>query len=155
MWRIRIAVPVLALVAVALPGCDEVPNQSTGPGGISVTVRIIFEGATQLESDLPPAALPCVTGVGATHVHPSWRNFAAVPMIPVPPTRYELVFTDTPINTRVSFRVNDQNFCDENATGAVTTNVIVNNVRLNQNTITPVDEPGFAFTVGPDGTVTQ
>jgi hypothetical protein len=68
-----------------------------------------------------------------------------------------LDLTDAPINTRLTFRVNDQNFCDENPTGAVTRNIIVNDVRLNQNATTPGtgDEPGFAFTVASDGTVSQ
>jgi hypothetical protein len=114
-------------------------------------------GATARRSDLPASAQPCVSGVGATHTHPSWRNFAAIPLQPVPPDRYEISFTDVPVNTRVSFRVNDQNACDENPTGAVTRNVFVNGIRLIQNTTTPGngDEPGFAFTIAPNGTISQ
>jgi hypothetical protein len=155
MHRTRTAFAVAALITFASPACDDVPRQSMGPGGVAVTLRVIFQGPTERDPDLPPAALPCVTGVGATHIHPSWRDFAGIPMVPVPPSRYEIVFTDAPVNTRLTFRVNDQNFCDENPTGAVTGNIIVNDVRLTQNTITPVDEPGFAFTLAPDGTVTQ
>jgi hypothetical protein len=75
----------------------------------------------------------------------------------VPPDRYDIVFTDVPVSTRVSFRVNDQNACDENPTGAVTRNTSANDVRLNQNTTTPGngDEPGYAFTISPNGTITQ
>ncbi len=64
---------------------------------------------------------------------------------------------DVPVDTRVSFRVNDQNACDENPTGAVTRNVFVNEIRLIQNTTTPGngDEPGFAFRVARDGRITQ
>ena len=96
-------------------------------------------------------------GVGVTHTHPGWRNFAAVPLTPVPPDRYEITFTDVPINARVSFRVNDQNFCDQNPTGAVLRNVFANDVELVQNTTTPGngDEPGFALTVSASGRVTQ
>ena len=62
-----------------------------------------------------------------------------------------------PVDSRVSFRVNDQNACDENPTGAVTRNVFVNDVRLAQNTTTPGngDEPGFAFTIMSNGTIRQ
>ena len=69
----------------------------------------------------------------------------------------EITFTDVPVDTRVSFRVNDQNSCDENPTGAVTRNVFVNDLRLIQNATTPGngDEPGFAFTVAANGTVSQ
>jgi hypothetical protein len=57
----------------------------------------------------------------------------------------------------VSFRINDQNSCDENPTGAVTRNVLANDVRLVQNTTTPGngDEPGYAITVAANGTVSQ
>jgi hypothetical protein len=76
---------------------------------------------------------------------------------PIPPDRYEIAFTDVPVNARVLFRVNDQNACDENPTGAVTRNVLVNNIRLIQNATTPGngDEPGFAFTIAPNGAISQ
>lgn len=117
----------------------------------------MFLGATARRIDIPPAAQACVTGVGATHIHPSWRSFAAIPLQPVPPDRYEISFNDVPVTTRVSFRINDQNHCDENPTGAVTRNVFANEVRLTQNATTPGngDEPGFAFTVTATGTVSQ
>jgi len=74
-----------------------------------------------------------------------------------PIERYEITFTDVPVNARVSLRVNDQNACDENPTVAVTRNVCVNDVRLVQNAITPGngDEPGFAFTICSSGTISQ
>ena len=64
---------------------------------------------------------------------------------------------DTPGLTMLEGRRDLQNACDENPTGAVTRNVFVNNVRLIQNATTPGngDEPGFAFTVAANGTVTQ
>jgi hypothetical protein len=107
--------------------------------------------------DLPPSAQACVDGVGATHTHPSWRNFAGIPLEPVPPDRYEITFGDVPVDTRVSFRINDQNSCDQNPTGAVTRNVSVNDVDLVQNATTPGqgDEPGFAISVTAGGRVTQ
>ena len=121
------------------------------------TVRIVFAGPTSLRADLPASAQACVSGVGVTHTHPSWRSFAAIPLQAVPPDRYEISFSDVPVNTRVSFRVNDRNSCDENPTGAVTRNILVNDIRLVQNTTTPGngDEPGFAFTIAPNGTISQ
>jgi hypothetical protein len=154
--RVRTAVWVIAAVAsLASLGCDDAPtspNQSTTP-----TVRIVFLGSTTRRSDLPSSAQACVSGVGATHIHPSWRNFAGIPLQPVPPDRYEITFNDVPVGMRVSFRVNDQNACDENPTGAVTRNVFANDVRLIQNTTTPGngDEPGYALTVSPNGTISQ
>jgi hypothetical protein len=121
------------------------------------TIRLAFLGPTARRSDLPSSAQACVSGVGATHAHPSWRNFAVVPLQPVPPNRYEITFSDVPLNTRVSFRVNDQNWCDQNPTGAVTRDILVNEVRLVQNTTTPGngEEPGFAFTISSNGTISQ
>ena len=142
---------IAALTAVA-PACDS----STAPS-TEATVRVVFMGPTARRTDLPASAQACVSGVGATHIHPSWRNFAASPLQAVPPDRYEITLTDAPVNTRLSFRVNDQNSCDENPTGAVTRNVFVNNLRMVQNTTTPGtgDEPGYAFVVAADGTISQ
>ena len=155
--RVQVRVPVVVAVIVSSTflACDDgpaSPSQST-----TATVRIVFLGSTTRRSDLPASAQACVMGVGATHIHPSWRNFAAIPLQPVPPERYEIMVDDVPIGTRVSFRVNDQNSCDENPTGAVTRNVFANDVRLVQNTTTPGngDEPGYAFTVAASGGVTQ
>ncbi len=150
--RVRL---IAVAVSVGLASCDETPvgpTPSTAP-----TVRIVFAGSTTRRSDLPASAAACVSGVGATHIHPSWRNFAGIALQPVPPDRYEITFNDVPIGMRVSFRVNDQNSCDENPTGAVTRNVFANDVRLVQNTTTPGsgDEPGYALTVDATGRISQ
>ena len=146
-------------LSLATVGCNEAngPSAPTPSSGSAAIVRIVFMGATTRRTDLPASAQACVNGVGATHTHPSWRNFAGIPMQPVPPDRYEISFTDVPINTRVSFRVNDQNACDENSTGAVTRGVFANDVRLIQNTTTPGngDEPGFAFSIAANGAISQ
>ena len=150
---------VVAGLAVAALSCDESTRTATpGPSSsTTATVRIVFAGPTARRIDLPASALACVSGVGFTHIHPSWRSFEAIALQPVVPDRYEITFTDVPVNTRVSFRVNDQNSCDENPTGAVTRNVFVNDVRLIQNATTPGngDEPGFAFTITSNGTISQ
>ena len=147
-------------LSVAALGCDEPtsPSSPTNPSGsTTATVRLVFLGPTARRADLPASAQDCVNGVGATHTHPSWRSFASIPLQPVAPDRYEISFTDVPVNTRVSFRVNDQNACDENPTGAVTRNVRVNDVTLSQNATTPGngDEPGYAFTIAPNGAISQ
>lgn len=149
-------VAAAAMVGVAAAACDEATS-STGPSSELATVRIVFLGSTTRRSDLPASALACANGVGLTHIHPSWRSFAGLPLQPVPPDRYQIVFDDVPVSTRVSFRINDQNSCDENSTGAVTRNIVVNDIRLIQNATTPGngDEPGYAFTVARNGTVSQ
>ena len=131
-------------------------NEST-PTGAAATLNVVFRGSTSRRTDLPAAAQACVSGVGATHIHPSWHNYAATVLRAIPPDRYEIAFTDVPLDTRVSFRVNDQNFCDLNPTGAVVRNVFANGVELVQNTLTPGsgDEPGFALMVSSSGRVSQ
>ena len=135
--------------------CEETPSSPT-PGTVT-TVRIVFQGSTTRRSDLPASAQTCVSGVGSTHIHPSWRDFAAINLQPVPPDRYEITFSDVPAGTRVTFRVNDQNSCDQNPTGAVTQNIFANDVRLVQNTTTPGngDEPGYALIVAANGAISQ
>ena len=153
--------PLLCLLVAAMSfastGCNDAPAAASPPESGGPNLRIVFLGSTARRSDLPPSAQACVGGVGATHIHPSWRGFAGIPLTPVPPDRYEITFTDVPVGTRVSFRVNDQNACDENPTGAVTRNVFANDVRLVQNTTTPGngDEPGYALTVAANGTISQ
>ena len=151
---------VLAAAAMLAIGCDEstTPAAPTPqPGASTATVRFVYQGATARRTDLSMSAQACVNGVGATHIHPSWRDFAAISLPAFPPDRYEISFTDVPLNTRVSFRINDQNSCDENPTGAVTRNVLANGVRLAQNATTPGngDEPGFAFSIAAAGAITQ
>jgi hypothetical protein len=147
---------IVLIAGMTVFACDDDPPGSPSQP-TSATVRIVFLGSTSRRSDLPASAQACVSGVGATHIHPSWRNFASIPLQAVPPERYEIAFNDVPVGTRVSFRVNDQNSCDENPTGAVTRNVFANDVRLMQNTTTPGngDEPGYALTVAANGSFTQ
>lgn len=149
----HIAVAVIA--SLTLTACDDTPSSPTP--STTPTVRIVFLGSTARRTDLPSSADGCVAGVGATHIHPSWRGFAGIALTPVPPDRYEMTFTDVPPGTPVSFRINDQNSCDENPTGAVTRNVFANDVRLVQNATTPGngDEPGYALTVAANGAISQ
>lgn len=154
--RTAVLISILATLCCS-DSTTPTPTAPT-PGGVtSATVRIVFLGATTRRADLPASSQECVNGVGATHTHPSWRAFAGIPLQAFPPDRYEISFSDVPVGTRVSFRVNDQNACDENPTGAVTRNVIVNDVSLAQNTTTPGngEEPGFAFTITATGTISQ
>ena len=146
---------VAVIASLTAAACEETPASPT-PSTVA-TVRIVFQGSTTRRSDLPASVQACVSGVGSTHIHPSWRDFAAINLQPVPPDRYEITFSDVPAGTRVTFRVNDQNSCDENPTGAVTRNIFANDVRLVQNTTTPGngDEPGYALVVAANGAINQ
>lgn len=49
------------------------------------------------------------------------------------PASAQACFDGVGTTHKASFQVNDQNFCDENPTGAVTRNIFVNGIRLVQN----------------------
>lgn len=118
-------------------------------------MRIVYRASTTLRTDLPASAQPCVQGVGRTHIHPSWRGYAAFTMTALGADRWEITFDDVPTNLRQAIRVSDGNVCDENPTGAATRNVFANDVLLVEIVPTPGSgtEPGLAFTVAPDGRV--
>src|SRR5262245_28602674 len=100
LLKIPLTVGIFA-AALSLAACDET-NGADGPSGAGMAaIRIVFVGSTTRRADLPASAQACANGVGATHTHPSWRNFASIPLQPVPPDRYDISFSDVPINTRV------------------------------------------------------
>jgi hypothetical protein len=148
---------LVALSSATLAACDETDMPSGPTTTTGATVRIVFFGQTTRRADLPASAEACANGVGMTHIHPSWRNFEAIPLTAVPPDRYEITMSGVPIDRQVTFRINDQNYCDVNPTGAVRSNVTANDVALINNTTTPGNglEPGFAMTVSRDGSISQ
>lgn len=141
------------ICGIAILGCAE-EGALPRPAPTTTTASIEYSASTQ--PALPPSVQDCVRGVGATHVHPSWRGFAAVTIRIVGAERFELTFNDVPVNQRLSIRVSDANACLENPTGAATRNVFANGVRLTDIVTTPGSgpEPGLAFTVTGDGRVT-
>jgi len=142
----------VALAGLTSLGCND-DGAPARPTPTTATVLIAYLAPTQ--PVLPPAVQDCVRGVGATHVHPSWRGFMAVTMRVSGPDRFELTLDDAPVGQRVSIRVSDANACLENATGAATRNVFANGTRLTDIVTTPGSgpEPGLAFTVAADGRV--
>jgi hypothetical protein len=150
----------LTLGAALLLGADACSNPVEPIPTRSVEIG--FSGAVSARADLPASAQDCAAGVLVTRVHPSWRNYVAVPMAArTPPpldTGWTLTFPDVPVGVSVKFRINDKNWCDQNPTGAVLRDVIANGVVLTQNTTTPGpagEQPGFAFTVDASGQVRQ
>ena len=146
---------LLGVVALARVGCDTGDSSPTAPSTTTATVRFDYRAATALNANLPTSTSACVSGVGRTHIHPSWRGFARIDMQAVGANLWQITFTDVPIDLRLSLRVSDPNVCTENPTGAATRNVSANDVVLVDIVPTPGTgtEPGLAFTVGADGTV--
>ena len=146
------SVGVIVATAVALTACND--GGVTGPTA-RATVRFDYRASTTVSPDLPPSTQACVTGVGRTHIHPSWRNFDRIDMQGAGTDLWQITFTDVPVADRLSIRVSDPNVCAENATGAATQNVFANDVRLVDVVPTPGTgtEPGLAFTVDTVGVV--
>ena len=132
---------------------------SDGPGSpnaSTATVEIAYLAATTTDPAVATAFPDCVNGVGATHIHPSWHNFARTNMTAVGADRWEIALTDAPTRQLLRIRISDPNTCAENPTGASTENVFANGVRLTQVVDTPGSgiEPGLAFTIDGAGRVT-
>jgi hypothetical protein len=144
-----------ALLAAACGGNSSGGSPASASPSATTTVRFVYRAAIARRTDLPQSTATCVSGVGQTHIHPSWRSFVAIPL-QAGANQWEIAFTDVPTTTRQSIRVSDGNVCDENPTGAATRNIFANDVLLTQIVTTPGSgpEPGLAFGVDAAGRVT-
>ena len=72
------------------------------------------------------------------------------------PDRWEITFTDVPVGSEQRIRISDPNTCALNETGASTEGVSANGTVLARVVDTPGNgiEPGLAFEVAADGSVT-
>ncbi len=121
-----------------------------------VNVTIVYQAPTALDQSVADRFPVCVRAVGNTHIHASWRGFAASNLNAQGADRWEFSYSDVPVDQVLSFRVNDPNECDSDPNGAVTTNIFANAVRLTNVVGTPGNgtEPGLSFSVNSNGTVT-
>lgn len=144
-----------ALLAASCGGSDSGSSPTPPSAAAAATVRFVYRAPVTPRTDLPPSAATCVSGVGPTHIHPSWRSFTAVPL-QAGSNGWEITFADVPTTARQSIRVSDGNVCDENPTGAATRNIFANDVLLTAIVTTPGSgpEPGLGFGVDASGRVT-
>ena len=144
----------LALIGWLAACGGDTPTGTTQDGD---AVVLSYRASTRPRSDLPPSAQVCVTAVGETHVHVTWRNPDYFPLRAVAAERWELPLNDAPVGRRLSLLIHDGNACDRNPTGAATHDVYVNDVLLIQTvTVTTGSgaEPGLSFSVDASGRVT-
>ncbi len=85
---------LLGVVALALVGCDIGDSSPTAPSTTTATVRFDYRASTALNGNLPASTQACVSGVGRTHFHPSWRGFARIDMQAVGADLWQITFTD-------------------------------------------------------------
>lgn len=131
-------------------------SSPTEPPPTSGSVSFEYRAATEPDPEVRDAFPDCFSGVGDTHIHPSWRGFARVDMQAQGAELWIITFNDVPVDSEQSIRVSDGNICSAtNPTGAATENVFANGIRLVRVVDTPGAgvEPGLAFTLLSDGTV--
>ena len=145
------------LAAMTLPGCGA-SGSDNGPASPSLqtVVRFVYEASTSTDPTVAANFMGCVSGVGFTHIHPSWRNFDRFALDVVAADRWEIVFSDVPVGSEQRLRISDPNACLTDLNGASTDNVFANGVRLTRIVDTPGNgiEPGLAFSVDAAGVVT-
>jgi len=147
------------LVSSTTAACSN-PVSPTRTRTVEIVLRSPVGLKPELRAPLRPTSLDaCVSAAVVARVHPSWRDYAPVAMsATISLDAWQFTFSDVPVDETVRFRINDKNWCDQNATGAVLRDVSANGVILTQNTTTPGpggNEPGFTFTVDASGQVRQ
>ena len=144
---------LLAATLALAVGCGSDPS---GPNGAVARVELSYLAPTTVDPSVSARFPECVAGVGRTHIHPSWRGFARFDLNATGASRWEISFPDAPVGPEQSIRISDPNACALNPTGASTANVFANGVRLTRVVPTPGagTEPGLAFLIAADGTVT-
>ena len=143
-------------VAALILACDANDPNGIGPGVSTVTVEFVYLASTTIDPAVQNAFPSCISGVGVTHIHPSWRGFVRVTMRAATSDRWEIGFDDVPVGDFLRIRISDPNVCADNPTGAATQNVSANGVALTDIVDTPGSgiEPGLGFSVTADGRVT-
>ncbi len=150
-FRSGLILALIGLLAACGGGNPTSPTQSRD------AVVMSYRASTRPRTYLPPSAQACVTGVGETHVHLTWRNPDYFALRAAAAERWELTLSDAPVGQRLSILVHDGNACDRNPTGAATQGVFANDVQLVQTvtvTTSAGAEPGLAFSVDASGRVT-
>ena len=155
--RVFVEGEVIFVLAIML-GLSACGDDSTGPDASTTFATVVFNYSASTSTDPSVAAMhsECVQGVGVTHVHAGWRNFQSFAFTAVAPDRWQITFTDVPVGSEQRIRVSDPNTCVLNATGASTDGVSANGTLLTRVVDTPGSgiEPGLAFEVAADGSVT-
>ena len=133
-------------------GGGSSPTSPTQPA----TVTFSYLAATALDAAVQQQFPQCTNGVAQTHIHPGWRGFSRLDMMALGSDRWEITLTDVPVGAEQRIRISDPNACDTDPNGASTQNVFANGVLLTRVVDTPGNgtEPGLAFAVSADGTIT-
>lgn len=156
-----------ALVTVTAAWLPALGCADDGEGSVErPTVTVVFDyfAPTERDTSVGESHPNCFVAVGHTHFHPSWKSFRLYPFEIVGDDHFQITFDRVPTGSLQRIRVSDPNACVRDPCGASTRNVFANGVELTRvvdtpggcsfTNTTPADEPGLAFTVLEDGTVT-
>jgi len=150
------ASPFIVLgMLLGLPACGDGPTRLETSARLA-TVVFSYSASTSTDPAVAAMHAQCVQGVNVTHLHAGWHDFQAFALTAIGPDRWEITFTDVPVGSEQSIRISDPNVCALNATGASTEGVSANGTLLIRVVDTPGSgiEPGLAFEVAADGSVT-
>ena len=143
------------LLATAACGCSSGDPAGAVVSPATTQVEFVYLASTVVDPAVAAQFPGCVNGVGQTHIHPSWRGFARINMTAVGAGSWEITFSDVPVQQGLRIRISDPNACDTDPNGASTESVFANGTLLTRIVDTPGNgqEPGLAFDVASDGTV--
>ena len=143
---------VVVVILLGLPACGD---DATGLDG-SATVVFSYMAPTATDPAVAAMFPQCVQGVNVTHLHAGWHDFEVFALVAMGPDRWEITFTDVPVGSEQRIRISDPNTCALNTTGASTEGVSANGTVLTRVVDTPGNgiEPGLAFEVAADGSIT-
>ena len=152
IWTLSAFLAATTLTACGASGSDNGPASPS----LQTVVQFVYQAPTSTDPTVAANFMGCVSGVGFTHIHPSWRNFDRIALDGVAADRWEIVFSDVPVGSEQRIRISDPNACDTDLNGASTDNVFANGVRLTRIVDTPGNgiEPGLAFSADAAGVVT-
>ena len=140
-------------------GLSTCRDDSTGLDAPTTFATVVFSYSASTSTDPSVAAMhsQCVQGVNVTHLHAGWHNFQAFALTAVAPDRWEITFTDVPVESEQRIRISDPNACALNATGASTDGVSANGTLPPASWIRQAagSSRGLAFDVAADGSVTM
>lgn len=155
-WTATFACAVAVCTATA--ACSVLPTEPSLadiPTTPKTSVQSVLQGSTIRRADMTEAQIACARNTGLTHAHPSWHGFEDAVMESIGTERYQITFTDVPVDRLLQITVWDQNWCDTEPLGFVKSGMSANGLPLKQNWFLDVVQPGFEFSVDASGRVRQ
>ena len=149
------AIGLLLATVAAASSCSSGDPAAGVMSSATVQVEFVYLASTVTDPAVSAQFPFCVGAVGLTHIHPSWHGFSRTNMTAAGAGSWEITLGDVPVGQGLRIRISDPNACSTDPNGASTDNVFANGTLLTRIVSTPGNgqEPGLAFDVASDGTV--